>query len=127
MASDTCRLVIRSETRPTRNSSINGSLVSCLTQPITVSCLDEAGKALLSAGTRIGRACPHSSRSVHVPRGPTLAVVARPAATAKRALSFSFPGPRKLGDITNLPLLEKVANYPLPMSVAAVVVVIVMY
>eukprot|EP00903_Cladosiphon_okamuranus_P012709 g11883.t1 len=31
-----------------------------------------------------------------------------PVATApKRDLSFSFPGPRKLADITNLPLLEK--------------------
>lgn len=38
------------------------------------------------------------------------AIARRPVVVAAqtRGLSFSFPGPRKLGDITNLPLLEKV-------------------
>lgn len=38
---------------------------------------------------------------------PAFALEALPTAPT-RNLSFSFPGPRKLADITNLPLLEQV-------------------
>lgn len=53
------------------------------------------------AGTRVGL------RRSRAPVALTWMAVGRSTASA-RGLSFSFPGPRKLEEITNLPLLEQV-------------------
>ncbi|CAN0471646.1 unnamed protein product [Ascophyllum nodosum] len=44
------------------------------------------------------------------PPSTALKALVLPTVSRARELSFSFPGPRKLGDITNLPLLEKEAT-----------------
>lgn len=78
-----------------------------------------AGKALLGARPRVAAAAVtlHTLPRSRAPGASALrlgasSAIPRPAAVAPaaqaRALSFSFPGPRKLGDIANLPLLEKV-------------------
>lgn len=60
-----------------------------------------SGLWLAGAAPRVGL------RRSRAPVALAWMAVGRPAAAA-RGLSFSFPGPRKLEEITNLPLLEQV-------------------
>ncbi|CAM9138151.1 unnamed protein product [Ectocarpus fasciculatus] len=69
------------------------------------------GKTLLQlssgAAARPHSGVPAVAKTMTAATGATRRVVVRVSQQARRELSFSFPGPRKLEDITNLPLLAK--------------------
>ncbi|CAM9825946.1 unnamed protein product, partial [Hapterophycus canaliculatus] len=89
---------------PQRPRAVGRALCSLLVTMAARRCVSHGKSLLWSPASALRRPCSQAPAVILRLK----ATSKRPATVAQtREMSFSFPGPRKLGDITNLPLLEK--------------------